>query len=125
MPAQPEEIAQLEDPLIQAYRQAWSDVLSQQQQLTDDPLEAVKRARLQGIRDAIEDTMEELDASARAWIQSNLPQVFGLGGATGAADAGAAQFVWNQIAEEAVEELAHRLYDNLKNAHAYVNEIYQ
>ncbi len=84
MPAQPEEIAQLEDPLIQAYRQAWSEVLEQQ--------------------------------------QSNLPKVYGLGAATGAADAGVGQFVWNTIAEEAVEELALRLYDNLKNAHQYVNE---
>lgn len=122
MPAQPEEIAELEEPLIQAYRQAWSDVVAQQQSLLDDPQQAVKRQRLAAIRDEIEGIMEEMDASARAWIQSNLPQVFGLGAAGGAADAGVGEFVWNNIAQEAVQRLATQLYDSLKNAHQFVNK---
>lgn len=120
--AQPEEIGQLEDPLIQAYKQAWSDVLAQQQQLVNDPVQASKRARLVAMRASIEDTMEEIDATTRVWIQSHLPQVFGLGAAGGATDAGAGTFVWNQISQEAVQRLAQRLYDNLKNAHQYVDK---
>jgi hypothetical protein len=122
VPAQPEEISQLEDPLIQAYRQAWSDIVAQQQVLLDDPLQATKRKRLAGIQDEIEGILEEMDSSARAWIQANLPQVYGLGAAAGASDAGVEKFVWNNISQEAVQRLATRLYDSLKNAHQFVGK---
>lgn len=110
-----------ENPLIKVYQDAWERVIAQQQALIDDPLKAARRARLAEMRDSIEEVMEEVEASSRAWVESRLPQLYATGGTVGAEAMGASEFLWSSISQEAVEEMAFRLMDDVLAATKHVN----
>lgn len=115
---QPAELDEIEEPLVSAYRNAWLRILDEQQRIAVDPLRLARQRRLREMQESIEGVLEELDASARAWIGQHLPQMYGLGGAAGVSDAtgGAGEFVWTQIHQQAVQTLANDLFQDLLSA---------
>ncbi len=114
-------VLETESPLIKLYQDAWERVVSQQQALIDDPLRAARRARLAEMRASIESIMEEVEASSRAWIERRLPALYATGGTVGAEATGASSFLWNSISQEAVEELAFNLMDEVLAATKHVD----
>lgn len=114
-------VLETENVLIKVYQDAWERVIAQQQALIDDPLKAARRARLAEMRSSIESIMDEVEASSRAWIQSRLPQLYATGGTVGAEAMGASEFLWSSISQEAVEEMAFRLMDDVLAATKHVN----
>lgn len=121
---QPLEIDAVEEPLLNAYRNAWLRVLSEQEQLAADPIRAARSARLAEMRARIEADMDELDGAARAWIQNQLPKVYALGATTGTAEAtgGLGEMAWTQINQEAVQRLATGLFHELLGSTKHVRK---
>lgn len=119
---QPVAIDAIEQPLIQAYRNAWLRVLAEEQQLAADPIRFARKRRLAEVRARIEADMDDLDGLSRVWIQKQLPQVYAMGAATGVAEAtgGTAEFVWTQINQEAVQRLATTIFHELLGATSHV-----
>lgn len=115
-------VLETENSLIKVYEDAWERVVAQQQALVDDPLKAARRARLAEMRAVIEDTMEEVSASSRAWIEQRLPQLYATGGTVGAGATGVGEFLWTTISQEAVEELAFNLMGDVLKATKHVND---
>lgn len=115
---QPANLAELEEPVLRAYAQAWSRVVAEQQLLADNPAKAARSKRLAEMRSRIESIMDELDDIASSWIKGSLPKAYALGGVAGVAEAtgGVGQFVWSEIHQEAVQRLATNLFQDLLGA---------
>lgn len=118
---QPTAVLDLEDPLLRAYAQAWSEVMAEQQALADDPVRHARRARLREMQSRIEAVMTDLDATSLDWVSKQLPQVYAQGGVLGAQQAGG-EFIWGQIHQEAVQELVQRTYEDLLSATTHVRD---
>jgi hypothetical protein len=114
-------VVNAESPLIALYQNAWAHVVAQQQVLIDNPLQAVKAARLREMRHSIEATMRSLDPHVEPWLTQQLPAVLAEGGRVGAAEA-AGSYVWSQISQDAVEQLAGDFHTHLLEATQYVEQ---
>lgn len=118
---QPVELDELQQPLIEAYRHAWTRVVAQQQDLLAKPLEYRRRMRLVEMRRAIEADMDGLDSAAAKWVAGRFPHAYALGVSAGAAATNSSP-VWTMIHQEAVEELAQSLFRDLLAATKGVKE---
>lgn len=118
---QPVAVDRVADPLVDAYRNAWEKVLAEQQRLVDDPVRWVRRRRLEEMSRSIARLMDTLDSQTAEWIGERFPRAYllGLTNATGLA---AAEVGWTAIHQQAVEELAYRVYDDLLEATRYVRD---
>jgi hypothetical protein len=105
-------------PLAQTYGDAWTRVQALQQNLIDDPRHAAQRQRLLEMQRSIAAEMEALDEPTRLWLQTAFPQVY----ASGAASGGFAEQTWSQIHQQAVQDLAQRLYKDLLTATSHVTD---
>lgn len=119
---QPDKVDPLVNPLVEAYRNAWHNVMAEQEALASDPVRHARRARLAEMRRSIEREMAELDATADEWIRDTYPKVYEAGAveAVGAIP-GADGFTWSQPHRNAVHRLAHGFYRDLLNATDTVN----
>jgi hypothetical protein len=110
-----------EQPIIDVYRKAWARVEAQQQALIDQPLQATKARRLVEMLQTIEDTMDEIQTGTARWIQDSLPRAYAAGGTVGATGMGG-EFLWTAISQEAVEELAGTMFQELLQATTHVTD---
>lgn len=119
---QPAEIAAIEEPLLRAYAQAWERIVAEQAALADDPRRFARSRRLAELRQRVEESMDVLDSVTATWIRESLPQVYALGGVTGVAEAtgGSGRFVWTQIHQDAVQQLATGIFHDLLDATSHV-----
>lgn len=109
------------DELLDLYRAAQADLIDELVQAAADTTttSATYRSRLAGLARAVTEELATLDASARTWASSRLPEVYQLGAGQGAADVGA-RFDWTLIHREAVRQLAADTFDDLLAATRYV-----
>ena len=114
---QPAALDEIENPLVKVLRQAWDRVMAEQAELEFDPSKATKRKRLLEMMKSIFQLMDEVDDEAYAWVTGAYPQAYALGvtQTTG-------EMVWSAIHQEAVEELAQDLFQDLLEATKGVRE---
>lgn len=120
MPEVPAVLA-AEDSLIPIYQAAWDRIVAAQAELASDPLQARKRARLAEMKRTVESALQGLREATNTWLEDDLPRLYTLGGAEGAA-AVASEFTWTAISQEAVEELAGTMWQELLDATSYVDQ---
>jgi hypothetical protein len=110
-------IAAIEEPLLKAYAQAWEQILEMQERVVLDPVRWRQRRRLEEMRKAIEAAMDQLDATTRLWVQTELVRPYALGAAAGATElAESAAAVWSQLPKDAISRMAtDTLADLLKS----------
>lgn len=116
---QPAALDVLQEPLLEAYRNAWRGVQAEQEALATNPLAYRRKLRLTEMQRRIEDTMGELDEKAGAWVSKQLPKAYLAGAAPGSPLADAA---FSQINQEAVQRLAGNLFQELIQATQHVND---
>lgn len=117
---QPARIAQMEQPLAEAYVRAWRYVTDLEKSLADDPRLARQRRRLRELELAIRLAMNDLEPVTRMWVQTQLPQIYALGAVEVAQQLGDA-FRWTQMHVDAVQRLANGMYTDLLRSTRYVN----
>ena len=110
---QPAALDELERPLVRAYRSAWARVMAEQDALAADPKSAAKRSRLQSMAKKVYTIMEDLDDATGDWITATFPDAYALGVTQGG---GLAEMIWTEIHQEAVEEMAQSLFQDLLQA---------
>jgi hypothetical protein len=111
----PPAVLALEDPLLQAYAQAWNEIAAEQEAIANDPLRNARRARLREMQGRVSEILADLDETTLEWTSKTLPQVYATGATVGAQQAGG-EFVWSQIHQEAVQHLVDRAYTDLLDA---------
>jgi hypothetical protein len=118
---QPSSLQATADPLIEAYRSAWEKVLAEQEQITSDPRLWRRERRLREMSQSIESIMDGLDSEMSDWVGQQYPKLYGAGLADGAAAAGTSP-IWSTIHQEAVEQLAYGVYNDLLSATTHVKD---
>lgn len=110
----PAELQPIEDPIIQVYANAWQKLQARFNSLT--PAQARQRARLIELQRSVERSMDDLDDYAGKWIRTQFSKSYAAGAVAGEPSIG--ELIWTQIHQEAVEELAQDLFqDLLKSTH--------
>jgi hypothetical protein len=109
---QPAELLGLEHPLLDAYAQAWNEIVAEQEALAADPLRLARRTRLREMQRRITKILADLDERTLEWTTNTLPQSYAAGAVLGAQQAGG-EFIWSQIHQEAVQNLVDRTYVDL------------
>ena len=116
--------------LAHTYATAWDRIEFELDTIKENPLAWRRRKRLTELESLVGDLADELDGSARAWLQNELPQVYAAGAAemgnaiqnaqqhTQALQAGLAvgsgeSFAWTLVHREALQEVATNTFDNL------------
>jgi hypothetical protein len=117
---QPLEVEEIQEELKRVYRQAWADIQAQLERAVLNPAAGRRRARLIEVRRSIEKILDEVDATSRQWIKTQLPRAYGYGAATGAQQAGGSFVEWTTIHTDAVQQLATDTFDDLLKATRYV-----
>lgn len=112
---QPTDLLGLEQPLLDAYAQAWREIVAEQEAIVANPLRLARQRRLREMRTRIELILEDLDARTLEWVTHILPQGYAAGAVLGAQQAGG-EFMWSQIHQEAVQNLVNRTYNDLLDA---------
>lgn len=107
------------DPLITAYRTAWYGVLEEQDKILEDPRQWRRARRLEEMSRTIGSAMDDLDSLTSDWMAEQFPKVYGKGLVDGANAAGT-EAVWSAIHQEAVEQLAFGIYEDLLSATTHV-----
>ncbi len=118
---QPPGVQAIADPLIESYRTAWERVLAEQESILEDPTQWRKARRLREMSNTIGSIMKELDGEAADWVAQQYPKIYGAGLVDGAAAAGESA-LWSTIHQEAVEQLAYGVYNDLLSATSHVND---
>lgn len=118
MPTGLQEIA---DPLISSYRSAWERVLAEQETVTSDPRLWRRARRLEEMSKSIGSIMDRLDVEMSDWVSTQFPQTYGAGLLDGAAAAGTSP-LWSTVHQEAVEQLAFGVYNDLLAATTHVKD---
>jgi hypothetical protein len=116
---QPDIVRRRSGQLIQAYREAWRDIIRQQRLVAADPARYARQARLVEMRASIERILSELDEKAAEWFANELPKIYASGGRATAAALGE-QMTWSLVHQAAVKELAEGTFDDLLKATRYV-----
>jgi hypothetical protein len=116
---QPPSLQATADPLIEAYRSGWERVLAEQERIMSDPRQWRRSRRLQEMSRTIGSIMDGLDSEAADWVAQQFPRVYGAGLIDGAAAAGTSP-AWSMIHQEAVEQLAYGVYNDLLSATTHV-----
>lgn len=115
----PAEAEQLRDTLAGMYEAVQQQHVDELVRLTTTPDPygriRIQRDRLRERIRALESALDELDASALAWIDGDLPELYRMGAAQGGIE-----FRWNAEHREAVGMLAQDTYDELLGATRYV-----
>jgi hypothetical protein len=114
---QPQMVADHADELIRVYRQAWEDIVAEQQRILSDPRRSRRRTRLTQMRRRIESLLDQVDANMRTWMQQSFPSIY----RQGALDtAGSALSSWTKLHTDAVQLLARDTFDDLLEATRFV-----
>lgn len=118
---QPPSLQATADPLIEAYRSAWERVLAEQERVTSDPRLWRQERRLREMSRSIGSVMDGLDSEMSDWVSQQFPKLYGAGLTDGAAAAGTSP-AWSMIHQEAVEQLAYGVYNDLLSATTHVKD---
>jgi hypothetical protein len=86
-----------------------------------DPRQWRRSRRLQEMSRTIGSIMDGLDSEAADWVAQQFPRVYGAGLIDGAAAAGTSP-AWSMIHQEAVEQLAYGVYQDLLSATTHVKD---
>lgn len=116
----PAEIEPVDEPLVAAYRSAWGKVTAEFDRVAADPLKFARTRRLQEILRSITKVMIDVDSEAEDWIASSLPSAY-LNGML-SEGGGVGEMVWTQIHQNAVQQVAQDLFNDLLKATDGVNE---
>lgn len=118
---QPPGVTAIADPLIEAYRSAWEKVMAEQERILDDPRQWRRSRRLTEMSRTIGRVMDDVDGEMSIWLSRQYPRAYGVGLVDGAAAAGTSP-VWSTIHQEAVEQLAYGVYEDLLAATTHVKD---
>jgi hypothetical protein len=118
---QPPSLQATADPLIESYRSAWERVLAEQESLLEDPRQWRRARRLEEVSRSIGSIMDGLDSEMSDWVSTQFPKTYGAGLVDGATAAGTSA-VWTTVHQEAVEQLAYGIYNDLLSATTHVKD---
>lgn len=120
MPLRPE-VQAIVDELADLYAAAQANLVDELIRAGADlsGTSAAYRRRLTGLARAVDEEMVALQSASRTWAASRLPEVYQLGAATAAREAGK-RFHWTMIHRDAVQELAGMAFDDLLAATRHV-----
>jgi len=118
---QPPAVQAIADPLIESYRAGWERILSEEERITSDPKQWRRVRKLREMSQTIGSILDGLDSETADWVASQYPKIYGAGLVDGAAAAGESA-VWSMIHQEAVEQLAYGVYNDLLSATTHVRD---
>ena len=110
--ATPAELEALTASLRDAYESAWSFIKAEQDAIAGDPAKFTRRGRLRELRAAVDDRLDQVDETARAWLANEFPNAYRFGAESAAATLGEA-FRFTTIDEAAVTLLAQDTFADL------------
>ena len=113
---------QASQSLIDAYAQSWERIDDAQLSLSNDPLNARKRARLNELQDMVSREVAALDATAKAYVQKQYPKVYTDAATRGAKAVAADALAYVQPNREAAQLLADGLQRQLLEATSHVDQ---
>jgi hypothetical protein len=110
--ATPAELEALSDSLRSAYELAWAAIKAEQDAIAADPAKFTRQARLRELRAAVDDRLDQVDETARAWLANEFPNAYRFGAESAAASLGET-FRFTTIDTDAVTILAQDTFDEL------------
>lgn len=109
---QPAENQAAAERLIDAYREAYDNLLAEYRRAVLDPRRTSQTRRLRALLDHHQEVMSTLESTARTWFATTLPELHAAGALSAAEHAGTA-FTWTQPHTEAVNEFVTRTWDDV------------
>lgn len=113
---QPAEVARLEEPVLQAYRDAWDRVRRELSTLESDPRKATRAARLRDLLGRIAVILSQADSAAEAFARTVVPRAYAAGVLS------LKPLEWSDPHLAAVRQLALDSYSDLLSATEGVRE---